>query len=185
MVNYSNGKIYKIFSHNSPKIYIGSTAKPYLSTRLAQHVFQHKYFLNGASRIYMTSYLVMDYGDFHIELVESFPCKSRDELSAREGYWQREFKDLIVNRQINKLPKVFKERKPFTRKVPYVPRYKYPPAEETTKLPKKERKPYTRQVPYEDTEHYRLYYNLRNKTEINPEPSELRSGIENIENTNE
>ena len=33
MVNYTNSKIYKIFSNNSTKIYVGSTTKPYLHIR--------------------------------------------------------------------------------------------------------------------------------------------------------
>ena len=36
MVNYTNGKIYKIICLTTNDIYIGSTTKP-LSTRLANH----------------------------------------------------------------------------------------------------------------------------------------------------
>ena len=37
MVNYDNGKIYKIKSNQTNKIYVGSTTKTYLSQRMDQH----------------------------------------------------------------------------------------------------------------------------------------------------
>ena len=162
MVNYTNSKIYKIFSNNSTKIYVGSTTKQYLSTRLAQHVSQFRHSkINVNAHNFTTSFLVLEDGDCQIELLELFPCTCRDELSAREGYWQREFNDLLVNRHINKLAKTFVGRKPYTLKVPFV----IPPMEKTTTTPKKERKPYTRTVPYEDTEHYKLFHKFQMKTE--------------------
>lgn len=37
MVNYKDGKIYKIVSSQTAKIYIGSTTKKYLSQRMDDH----------------------------------------------------------------------------------------------------------------------------------------------------
>ena len=37
MVNYQLGKIYKLVDNTNGNIYIGSTCKPYLSSRLVQH----------------------------------------------------------------------------------------------------------------------------------------------------
>ena len=37
MVNYSNTKIYKIWSHQGEMIYVGSTTKEYLSQRMDTH----------------------------------------------------------------------------------------------------------------------------------------------------
>ena len=107
---------------------------------------------------------MLEDGDCQIELLELFPCTCRDELSAREGYWQREFNDLVVNRHLNKTNKVKKTwigRKPYTLKVPFV----IPPTEKTSTAPKKVRKPYTRTVPYEDTEHYKLFHNFQPTSE--------------------
>ena len=33
----------------------------------------------------MTSFDIIDRGNYHILLIESFPCNSRDELHSREG----------------------------------------------------------------------------------------------------
>jgi len=139
MVNYTNSKIYKIFSNNSTKIYVGSTTKPYLSTRLAQHVSQfRKSKTNERVQIFPASFLVIEDGDYHIELLEIFSCNSRDELSVREGYWKQQFKDCLVSRIINKLevedvktqmtplPTVKPIRgRPPLKKIPAVPEIKY------------------------------------------------------------
>jgi hypothetical protein len=42
MVNYGNGKIYKIESHLGDKIYIGSTTKQYLSQRMDKHRSEYR-----------------------------------------------------------------------------------------------------------------------------------------------
>ena len=48
MVNYQNGKIYKIVSNtNSEKCYIGSTTKKYLSQRLMQHKYEYNCHKSG------------------------------------------------------------------------------------------------------------------------------------------
>ena len=47
MVNYQNGKIYKIESHQGDKIYIGSTTKQYSSQRLVAHRDDYTYWLSG------------------------------------------------------------------------------------------------------------------------------------------
>ncbi len=47
MVNYENGKIYKIESHLGDKLYIGSTTKQYLSQRMDKHRTDYKQWLNG------------------------------------------------------------------------------------------------------------------------------------------
>jgi hypothetical protein len=54
MVNYENGKIYKIVCNETGFIYIGSIAQKYLSTRLGEHTRTHTSYLNGKSH-YVTS----------------------------------------------------------------------------------------------------------------------------------
>ena len=45
--DYQNGKIYKIVSNQTDKIYIGSTACPRLCTRLAQHKSNYNQWKRG------------------------------------------------------------------------------------------------------------------------------------------
>ena len=99
-IDYSRGKIYKIWSPSTDKIYIGSTTKQYLSQRLTNHVHSYKRWQNGEQNQKLTSYKLIELGDYIIELVEAFPCQSKDALLAREGHFIREFKDVVVNRCI-------------------------------------------------------------------------------------
>tara|TARA_R110000803_G_scaffold129070_2_gene196409 strand:+ start:3588 stop:4088 length:501 start_codon:yes stop_codon:yes gene_type:complete len=86
MVNYQNAKIYKITSKSTNLIYVGSTTKFYLSQRLANHQTDYKLYLNGG-RTYITSFQLMEHPDRIIELIEKFPCESKEELLVRERYW--------------------------------------------------------------------------------------------------
>lgn len=93
MVNYGNGKIYKIISSNTDKIYIGSTTKKYLSQRIDEHRSAFK--SNKVKKC--KSEELMQHHDAQIVLLENYPCKSKDELYARERYWYDKFKDVVVN----------------------------------------------------------------------------------------
>ena len=90
MVNYSNGKIYKIESITGEgNIYIGSTTKKYLSQRMDTHRKDYKRWKNGKMHK-ITSYDIFDiYGveNCQIILIESYPCETKDELQAREKYY--------------------------------------------------------------------------------------------------
>jgi len=78
---YQNSKIYKIVCNITNEIYFGSTYQK-LSNRLREHVYDSK---NKKS---LSSNKIIDRGDYKIELVENFPCETRKELHAREGYFQ-------------------------------------------------------------------------------------------------
>lgn len=82
---YLRGKIYKIVSPSTDRIYIGSTAEPTLACRMRAHLKSYRDWLAG-KRNYMSSYELIELGDSMIELVEAFPCESRDELRAREQH---------------------------------------------------------------------------------------------------
>jgi len=87
MVNYSNSKVYKIWSPNGDKIYIGSTTKEYLSQRMDNHRSHYK------SKKKITSSILFDeYGleNCKIELLEAKECNSKDELLQLEGKYIRE-----------------------------------------------------------------------------------------------
>jgi len=92
MVNYGNGKIYKIESHSGDKIYIGSTTKEYLSQRMDNHRGDYKRWKAGIISKKTRSFELFDeYGadSCKITLLESYPCNSRDELTSREAHFIR------------------------------------------------------------------------------------------------
>ena len=92
MVNYANSKVYKIWSTQGDKIYIGSTTKQYLSQRMEKHRSDYKQFKNGKCH-FITSFKLFDeYGleNCFIELLETKECKSKDELLQLEGHHIRE-----------------------------------------------------------------------------------------------
>jgi hypothetical protein len=72
-VNFANGKIYAIRSHQTPQIYIGSTTQT-----LARRFSKHKA-LNCSSRE------IMKHPDAFIELLENYACSDKNELNRREG----------------------------------------------------------------------------------------------------
>ena len=80
MVNYQNGKIYKLVNNTTTDVYYGATCSR-LSDRLSEH---KSVFKKGK---YMTSRKIFEGGDVSIILVETYPCDSKDELTARERFW--------------------------------------------------------------------------------------------------
>jgi len=97
MVNYSNGKIYKIepiVEHDEGDIYIGSTTKLYLSQRMDSHRNKYKQWKKGNTN-FMTSFLLFEkYGieNCNIILIESINANSKDELHAREKHYIKSLK---------------------------------------------------------------------------------------------
>ena len=82
---YKNGKVYKIFNTINDEIYVGSTIQS-LSHRIIKHKGDAKNSTRNQSTI---SKLMQELGveHFYIELIEAFPCESKEELNAREGFW--------------------------------------------------------------------------------------------------
>ena len=82
---YERGKIYAIKSYLTEQVYVGSTCEINLSSRMAQHRSGfRKYTRIGGSCT--TSRLILQHGDAYIELLELFPCNTKDELLKREGH---------------------------------------------------------------------------------------------------
>ena len=93
MVNYNNGKIYKIVSNQTDLIYIGSTTQS-LSQRKAIHL-SDKY--NTCS-----SREILQYEDARIILIEKYSCNDNEELKQREQYFMDKFRAegfKLVNKQ--------------------------------------------------------------------------------------
>lgn len=78
MVNYQNGKIYRIVCNVTGKQYIGSTVST-LSTRLSQH--KNSLIKTCSSR----EVLISD--DYNIVLIEDYPCDRKEQLLQRERYY--------------------------------------------------------------------------------------------------
>jgi hypothetical protein len=112
MTNYQNGKIYKIECVNGEDrdIYIGSTAKQYLSQRMEKHRTSYKLWKEGKSS-YVSAYDLFD--KFGVEncsilLIEVCPCDLKDELRAREGFHIKNVE--CVNKRIeNRTQKEWRE----------------------------------------------------------------------------
>lgn len=85
MVNYNLGKIYKIKCNITGQIYIGSTCEKTLSRRLSGHVRNYKDYLNGKYNN-VSSFKIIENGDYYIVLLESVNCENNDELKARERF---------------------------------------------------------------------------------------------------
>jgi len=100
MVNYENGKIYKIWSTLGDKIYVGSTTKERLCQRMENHRGAYRSWQKGIHN-FITSFSLFDeYGleNCFIELLEAKECQSRDELNKTEGKYIRELD--CVNKMI-------------------------------------------------------------------------------------
>jgi group I intron endonuclease len=84
MVNYQNGKIYKMINDVNNEIYIGSTVKR-LCNRMAQHRTNTKD-INNKSKVYIK---MREIGieHFKIVLLEKYACLSKEELRAREDHY--------------------------------------------------------------------------------------------------
>lgn len=96
---YANGKIYKIVSEKSDKVYIGSTCKKLLSQRLAGHKNDYKRWKAGRKHK-MTSFDLIELGDVSIILLELFPCNTKDELLSRERHYIELYKNDMINKII-------------------------------------------------------------------------------------
>lgn len=84
MPNYQQGKIYSIRSNQTDEVYIGSTCKP-LSARMAGHRYAYNQYLEGNNQPSTTANKLLEYEDAYIELIENYPCNSKEELNKREG----------------------------------------------------------------------------------------------------
>jgi hypothetical protein len=85
---YQRGKIYKLVSSQTDKIYIGSTIQK-LSDRKSKHKTKP-----------CSSKELTCYEDFDIILIKDFPCNSKKELEREEGCIIKQNLDICVNEKI-------------------------------------------------------------------------------------
>ena len=86
MEKYLNAKIYKIVCNITSEIYYGSTCEKTIARRLAQHVASFKRFKAGKHN-FITSFRIIERGDYDAVLVENCECTNRDELHKRERFY--------------------------------------------------------------------------------------------------
>ena len=90
MVNYSNGKIYKLVNNVDDKVYVGSTCA---TLRLRKS--KHKQRAGDEKYKNMEVYKHLNYvgwSNVEIILIEAYECKCKDELHARERHFIDELK---------------------------------------------------------------------------------------------
>jgi hypothetical protein len=86
MVDYKNGKIYRLVCNTTGDQYIGSTTRP-LSQRLGGHKTTYKRFLEGKIIGQMSSFSILSNNNFEMILLEEFACENRNQLERRERYY--------------------------------------------------------------------------------------------------
>ena len=94
---YQRGKIYKLISNQTDDVYYGSTIEAVLTNRLSGHRKSYKGWLNGKYH-YVSSFEIVKFDDAKIILVESFPCYTKYELTAREQYYIDNNKCVNINK---------------------------------------------------------------------------------------
>ena len=104
MVNYKNGKIYKLWSPEGDMIYIGSTCR-----ELARRKAGHKGNPSATSKILFDTYT-----DIRIELIEEYPCDNKEQLNRKEGEYIRTLEcvnKIVAGRTIKEYREDNKEHK--------------------------------------------------------------------------
>ena len=91
--NYQNGKIYCIRNYIDDDVYVGSSCQA-LSKRMAWHRDARKKDKKKHFKLYQK---MNDMGVdiFYIELLENYPCNSKEELLKKEGQKIRELKPIL------------------------------------------------------------------------------------------
>jgi len=82
--NYADGKIYRLTATGTTDCYIGSTC-----SSLAKRLYNHNWCVAHPDTQKQTAAckLYEDGRTVAIELIEDFPCTSKQELGVRERYW--------------------------------------------------------------------------------------------------
>ena len=102
----NTGYIYKIYDNTNNNVYYGSTIQK-LSRRLSGHRRSYKNYLNGKYH-FVSSFKIIENGDFSISLIEQVEYNDKIELTARERFYIEN--NGCVNKVIpNRNPKEYRE----------------------------------------------------------------------------
>ena len=96
--NKKGGRIYKIYSNEYDKIYIGSTRKK-LNERLTQHKSQYKQFLKNKHNNYVSSFEILNKGG-KIGLIIEFDDINNDTLKKWERFYIEQNKNICINKNM-------------------------------------------------------------------------------------
>lgn len=92
-----SGKVYKIISQNTDKVYIGSTFQN-LNKRLSTHKSCHKRYINNISRMYYTAYDVLQHGN--VSIVEIDTADNKKDLFKKEKEYILLNIDICTNKNV-------------------------------------------------------------------------------------
>ena len=93
--DYSNAIIYKIWSNNTGRCYIGSTVSR-LSTRVSTHRSDYKTYKKTGKR-YCSSSIILEDGDIKYERIAKNPCENLEQLRKAEGFYQKKYECVNIN----------------------------------------------------------------------------------------
>ena len=93
---WNNGKIYRLCSFNTNKVYVGSTHRS-LEQRYDEHRAAYLKKKQGFMKANLQNEEMMKRSDCWIYLLEDFPCNTSMELRDREQYWIKYFGKYAVN----------------------------------------------------------------------------------------
>jgi hypothetical protein len=106
MIDYKNGKIYKIVSEITDEIYVGSTTQKYLSSRMAQHRGDYRKYKKGYARPdgrkteYCSSFIIVEKDpNAKIIFIANAPSESKAELEAIEREHMKTI-DNVINKNL-------------------------------------------------------------------------------------
>ena len=92
-MDYKNSRIYRIICDNTNEMYIGSTCQS-LSKRLAKHVSHLKLWKKGKSR-FISSFPLLERGNYKIVLIEEYPCENKEQLCLRERHYIEQYPECV------------------------------------------------------------------------------------------
>jgi len=84
MMSYADAKIYKLVFTGTTDCYIGSTTVS-LNLRLSHH--KHQALHPDKQKQTTACHYIQTHSGVAIELVEEFPCDTKEQLNIRERYW--------------------------------------------------------------------------------------------------
>ena len=96
--DYSRGKIYKVTSKNTDKIFIGCTINS-LENRIYNFEVDYENYLANKD-YYVEVFEVMKHGDYSIELIENYSCSTGFELQKKECEHIRKNRLICVNSRL-------------------------------------------------------------------------------------
>jgi len=93
--DYSTAIIYKIWSNNTGRCYVGSTVQR-LSARMGGHRKDYKIYKKTGKK-YCSSFIILEDGDIKYECIAKNPCENLEQLRKAEGFYQKKYECVNIN----------------------------------------------------------------------------------------